>query len=62
MALPTAVLSNVPVIKQIMSSLVRGAAVSSVMVIVFVPALLQVLHRPIAWSSLGFKARKEQNK
>jgi predicted RND superfamily exporter protein len=62
MALPTAILSNVPVIKQIMSSLVRGAAVSAVMVIVFVPALLQVLRRPIAWTSLGFKTRKEQKK
>jgi hypothetical protein len=62
MALPSAVLSNVPVIKQIMSSLVRGAAVSAIMVIIFVPALLQVLHRPIAWTSIGFKARKEKNK
>lgn len=61
MALPTALLSNVPVIKQIMSSLVRGAAVSAVMVIIFVPALLYVLRKPVAWTSLGFKARKEQN-
>lgn len=61
MALPTAILSDIPALRQIMFALIRGAAISAVIVIVFTTALLTVLRKPIGWTSLGFKTRKETN-